>query len=57
MIILDWKLFDNYGNFLKEVNCQYDSCDISKYEFNAKSIRIDFSKQEAYIIEYEDNQE
>ena len=47
---MDWKLFDIDGKFLQEVNCEYDSCDISRWEYSAKEIKLDFVKKEAHII-------
>mgnify|MGYP005755484341 CR=1 FL=1 len=51
---LEWKLYDQNRKFLQDVNCQYDSCDVSRWEYNAKKINIDFDKKEVYIIEVED---
>lgn len=48
---MDWKLHDAQGALLKRVNCEYDACDISRWEFGAKKIHLDFSKKEAHIIE------
>lgn len=51
---IDWKLLDQDGKMLQEVNCQYDSCDISLWDYNAKRIIIDFSTKTTQIIEKED---
>jgi hypothetical protein len=48
---MDWKLFDNKGNFLQEVSCQYDASDIATMMYEAKKVELDFSKKEAKIIE------
>jgi antitoxin component YwqK of YwqJK toxin-antitoxin module len=48
---MEWKLYDKDGNFLQEVNCQYDASDIATMMYNAKIIQLDFDKQEARIIE------
>lgn len=48
---MDWKLYDSHGKFLKEVNCEYDACDISRWEFDAGELRLDFGKKEAHIVE------
>lgn len=47
---MDWKLFDQKGNFLQEVNCQYDASDIATMLYDAKQVLLDFEKQEAKII-------
>lgn len=51
---MDWKLYDMDGKFLKEVNCEYDSCDISRWEFNASNIQLDFKNKIATITEKDD---
>lgn len=48
---MDWIIIDKDGNFLQEANCQYDCCDLSVMFHNAKKIELDFNKQEARIIE------
>lgn len=52
---MEWKLYDQEGNLLQDVNCQYDSCDISRWDYNAKRIIIDFSKKTTHIIEKDDD--
>lgn len=47
---MDWKLFDQNGDFLQEVNCQYDACDIATMMYEAIEVRLDFDKMEAYIL-------
>lgn len=47
---MEWKLFDKEGNFLQEVNCQYDASDIATMMYEAKKVELDFDKQEAKII-------
>jgi hypothetical protein len=47
---MDWKLFDKDGEFLQEVNCQYDACDLATMMYDAKEVRLDFETNEAYII-------
>lgn len=48
---MEWKLFGKNKEFLQEVNCQYDACDIAMMMYDAKKIELDFDKKEAYIIE------
>lgn len=48
---MEWKLYDKDGNFLQEVNCQYDASDIAAIVYNAKIVQLDFDKKEAKIIE------
>jgi hypothetical protein len=48
--IMEWKLYDKDGNFLQEVNCQYDASDIATMMYNAKIVQLDFDKKEAKII-------
>lgn len=45
-----WKLLDKEGNLIQMVNCQFDSLDFA-YMNNAKSVEVDFEKEEAKIIE------
>ena len=52
---MEWKLFDQHGNFIQEVNCQYDSLDIALYDNNATRVEVNFIKKEAYIIEKDDS--
>lgn len=47
---MEWKLYDKNGNFLQEVNCQYDASDIATMMYNAKIVQLDFDKKEAKII-------
>lgn len=47
---MEWKIYDKDGNFLQEVNCQYDAIDIAIMMYNAKIIQLDFDKKEAKII-------
>lgn len=47
---MNWDLYDIDGEFLKEVNCEYDSLDISRWEFNAVEVRVDFKNKKTYII-------
>lgn len=54
---MDWKLFDEKGTFLQEVNCEYDSCDLARWEHGATALRLDFAKKEAYIIERESDRD
>lgn len=48
---MDWKLFDQQGEFLQEVNCQYDASDIATMMYEAKAIILNFDTQEAHIVE------
>jgi len=48
--IMNWKLFNCDGEFLREVNCQYDASDIATMMYDAKQVILDFDKQEAKII-------
>lgn len=50
---MDWKLFDEKGEFLQEVNCEYDSCDLSRWEYGASEIRLDFENKQAFILKKE----
>ncbi len=52
---MDWKLYDENGKFLQEVNCQYDSLDIALFEYQATKVNIDFDKKEATILEKGEN--
>lgn len=47
---MEWKLFDTDGNFIQEVNCEYDACDISQWEHGAVLLSLDFKSKEAHII-------
>lgn len=53
---MDWKLFDKDGNFLQEVNCQYDALDMSTMFHSGVKVLIDFEKESAYIVETEDGE-
>ncbi|MFB5758973.1 hypothetical protein [Paenibacillus medicaginis] len=46
---MEWKLIDEEGNFLQEVNCQYDASDIAIMIYNATRVELDFEKKEANI--------
>lgn len=52
---MEWKLLNKDGEFIQEVNCEYDSCDISRWEHRATKITLDFKNKCAYIIETEDD--
>lgn len=54
---MDWKLYDEDGNFLQEVNCQYDSCDLANWNYNAEQIIIDFKTKTTKIIKKGDGSE
>jgi hypothetical protein len=47
---MEWKLFGKDGEFLQEVNCQYDASDIATMLYEAVKIELDFDKKEAKII-------
>jgi hypothetical protein len=47
---MEWKLINHKGEFLQEVNCQYDACDIATMMYDAKIVQLDFEKKEAKII-------
>jgi len=47
---LEWKLYDLNGNFLQEVNCQYDALDFAFYDHDAKLVKVDFDNKKAYIL-------
>lgn len=47
---IDWKILDENGLLLEEVNCQYDALDIAVMFYNAIVIEIDFDKEEARIL-------
>lgn len=49
--IVDWKLYDTSGEFIQDVNCQYDSLDIALFDNKAVRVEVDFQKKEAYILE------
>lgn len=46
---MDWKLYDKSGNFLQEVNCQYDALDLATMLYGAEIILVDFEKKSAKI--------
>jgi hypothetical protein len=48
---MEWKLYDKQGNYLQDVNCQYDASDLAVMLYEAKIVKLDFNKQEAYIVE------
>lgn len=47
---MEWKLYDKNGEFIQEVNCQYDSLDLAVMFHGATKIEVDFDKKEAKII-------
>lgn len=47
---MDWKLLNKDGEFIQEVNCQYDALDIATMMEDAKKVEVDFEKKEARII-------
>lgn len=50
---MEWKLYDKEGNFLQEVNCQYDSLDLATMMYNASEVKVDFKSKIAKIVSYE----
>lgn len=50
---MDWKLYDVDGEFIQDVNCQYDSCDISLWNHRATKILVDFENKTTTIVEKE----
>jgi hypothetical protein len=46
---MEWRLYDINGEFLQRVNCEYDACDIARWEYRADEIQLDFKWGEAYI--------
>ncbi|MCM3257060.1 hypothetical protein M3664_04595 [Paenibacillus lautus] len=46
---MDWKLFDSNGEFIQEVNCQYDALDLAVLIEEATIIIVDFNKKEARV--------
>ena len=51
---MDWKLYDEDGKFLQEVNCQYDASDIATMMYDAKKVELNFVTQEAFIVDYDE---
>lgn len=49
---MDWKLYDQNGDYLQEVNCQYDSLDLATMEHNAEKVEVDFKTKTAKIVKY-----
>lgn len=47
---MDWKLFNESGELISEVNCQYDSLDISEWVHDAIEVKVDFINKSTYII-------
>jgi hypothetical protein len=47
---MDWKLVDEQGDLLQMVNCQYDSLDISHWEYGAIEVSVDFKSKTTRII-------
>jgi len=54
---MNWKLYDENGSFLQEVNCQYDSLDFAHFEYNAIEVKVDFKNKKSYIIKKGDSNE
>lgn len=50
---MEWKLYDIDGKYLQDVNCQYDASDLAVMLYEAKVVKIDFNRKEAYILEQE----
>lgn len=46
---MEWRLLDEKGEFLQAVNCQYDACDIARWEYGATELHINFTSKEASI--------
>jgi putative restriction endonuclease len=47
---VDWKLLSKEGNFLQEVNCQYDSLDLAVMLYGASKVVVDFVRKESQIV-------
>ena len=47
---MEWKLYDKEGNFLQEVNCQYDASDIATMMYDATEVVLDFNTKTARIL-------
>lgn len=47
---MEWKLLSENGTLIQEVNCQYDACDISQWDYNTTELKIDFINKTATII-------
>lgn len=48
---MEWKLYDEHGLFIQDVNCQYDSLDIAQFDNDAIVVKVNFKNKEAHIIE------
>jgi hypothetical protein len=46
---MDWKLYDSNGEFLQEVNCQYDALDLATLLYEAVEVEVDFINKKAII--------
>lgn len=51
---MNWQLLDANGELIMIVNCEYDAIDLGRELHGAKVISLDFDRQEATILEYED---
>ncbi|MGM1044849.1 MAG: hypothetical protein ACQEXX_01745 [Bacillota bacterium] len=49
---MEWKLYNQKGKYLQDVNCQYDSLDLAIMEHNAEKVEVDFKNKTARIIKY-----
>ncbi|MEK4006492.1 hypothetical protein [Paenibacillus sp. FSL H3-0333] len=47
---MEWKLFDMNNEYLIDVNCQYDSLDMSVMMYGATRVEINFDTKEAKIL-------
>lgn len=52
--IVEWKLLDSQGEFLQEVNCQYDSLDIAVMLYGAEKVEVDLKTKVSKILVKED---
>jgi len=50
---MEWELYDIDGSYLQDVNCEYDSADLSRWEHGATELRLDFVNKKAYILSKE----
>lgn len=48
---VEWKLYDKDGNFVQEVNCQYDGIDLAVMLCAAVRIEIDMTNKTARVVE------
>ncbi|MFI2856921.1 hypothetical protein ACH6EH_07245 [Paenibacillus sp. JSM ZJ436] len=53
---MDWKLYDDQGKYLQDVNCQYDSLDLATLEHNAEKVEVDFKSKSARIVKYNEGE-